>query len=167
MCLKYSLFCDFIIYIFSTIPVQGVLRIEFNTTGCQDNNNYIRFLEHVHARITITHTRRGDLSIHLTSPKGTRSNLLPERPRDYSREGFDQWDFMTTHAWGEDPTGTWVLEIKNSKNSQNTGMFSFFIISFSFYFKKIYKELEVNCKTKHSQALFVVIGTFLPHSCTI
>ena len=110
---------------YRNIPAHGKLVIQFNTTGCEGQANHVKYLEHVHARITITHSKRGDLSIHLTSPMGTRSNLLPERPRDYSREGFDHWDFMTTHSWGEDPTGMWILEIKNAKNTQNSGTWLF------------------------------------------
>lgn len=35
------------------------------------------------------------------------------RPRDDSRQGFNQWPFMTVHNWGEDPNGNWTLEIHN------------------------------------------------------
>lgn len=53
---------------------------------------------------------------------GTRSCLLPVRSEDSSDEGFNKWPFMTTHAWGEDPRGTWTLEVKDGGESrQNTG----------------------------------------------
>lgn len=35
------------------------------------------------------------------------------RPQDNSPEGFNDWAFMTTHAWDEDPRGEWTLEIEN------------------------------------------------------
>ena len=45
-----------------------------------DNPNHrVIYLEHVVVRITITHPRRGDLSINLTSPSGTKSQLLANR----------------------------------------------------------------------------------------
>lgn len=63
--------------------------------------------------ITLTFTRRGDLTIKLISPRGTASVLLPQRREDYSSAGFTDWEFMSTHTWGEDPKGTWTLEIEN------------------------------------------------------
>lgn len=35
------------------------------------------------------------------------------RPNDFSSEGFNDWAFMTTHSWDEDPQGEWTLEIEN------------------------------------------------------
>lgn len=84
--------------------------------------NEIRYTEHVQLTLSMDYTRRGDLTIFLTSPMGTRSCLLPVRSEDSSDEGFRKWPFMTTHAWGEDPRGTWTLEIKDGGESrQNTG----------------------------------------------
>jgi len=42
---------------------------------------------------------------------GTSTVLLAERERDKSPNGFKNWDFMSVHTWGENPTGTWVLRI--------------------------------------------------------
>lgn len=39
--------------------------------------------------------------------------LLLFRPNDFSSEGFNDWAFMTTHSWDEDPQGEWTLEIEN------------------------------------------------------
>lgn len=33
---------------------------------------------------------------------------------DHSMEGFKNWEFMTTHCWGEKAAGDWVLEIIDS-----------------------------------------------------
>ena len=57
--------------------------------------------------------RRGDIAIYLTSPHGTKSQLLTKRPYDNSRAGFQDWPFLTVFCWGENPTGTWWLEIQN------------------------------------------------------
>uniref|UniRef100_A0A668AWL9 Furin (paired basic amino acid cleaving enzyme) b n=1 Tax=Myripristis murdjan TaxID=586833 RepID=A0A668AWL9_9TELE len=70
-------------------------------------------LEHVQARLTLSYNQRGKLAIHLISPLGTRSTLLSPRPDDFSSEGFNDWAFMTTHSWDEDPQGEWTLEIEN------------------------------------------------------
>lgn len=51
-----------------------------HTTACADHSDqHVGFLEHVVARVSISHPRRGDLQIHLTSPSGTRSQLLAKR----------------------------------------------------------------------------------------
>lgn len=46
----------------------------------------------------------------LTSPRGTVSEILAQRPRDLSDEGID-FTFMTVHNWGEDPHGEWIFTI--------------------------------------------------------
>lgn len=56
-----------------------MVRSVYKATGCTDNPNHVIYLEHVVVRITITHPRRGDLSINLTSPSGTKSQLLANR----------------------------------------------------------------------------------------
>ena len=33
---------------------------------------------------------------------------------DHSMEGFKNWEFMTTHCWGEKAAGDWILEIHDS-----------------------------------------------------
>ncbi|KTF84641.1 hypothetical protein cypCar_00036674 [Cyprinus carpio] len=98
-----------------TIRPEHVVRSVYKATGCTDNaNNHVIYLEHVVVRITITHPRRGDLSINLTSPSGTKSQLLANRLFDHSMEGFKNWEFMTTHCWGEKAAGDWILEIYDS-----------------------------------------------------
>merc|ERR1719391_1503182 len=78
----------------------------------------VRVLEHVHVTLDIqTLTRRGAFSVLLESPSGTVSQLLAPRPLDNSISGFDGfkiWPLMSTHYWGEDPTGNWTLSIRKS-----------------------------------------------------
>uniref|UniRef100_A0A8C7QBG5 Proprotein convertase subtilisin/kexin type 5b n=1 Tax=Oncorhynchus mykiss TaxID=8022 RepID=A0A8C7QBG5_ONCMY len=98
-----------------TIRPEHLVRSVYKATGCIDNfNHHVIYLEHVVVRITITHPRRGDLSINLTSPSGTKSQLLANRLFDHSMEGFKNWEFMTTHCWGEKASGDWILEIHDS-----------------------------------------------------
>ena len=56
--------------------------------------------------------------IYLTSPQGTRSTLLDSRSKDRSSSGFSDWPFMSTHFWGENPTGKWILEVHNDSKYQ-------------------------------------------------
>lgn len=55
------------------------LTWKWNETACHGTKNWIQSLEHLQARLTLTSARRGDLSITLTSPMGTTSNLLTIR----------------------------------------------------------------------------------------
>lgn len=99
------------------------LTVRIQTTGCQENpDNHARFLEHVQARITIDHPVRGDLTIALISPSGTRSLLLSRRAHDRASKGFKAWAFMTTHTWGENPQGEWTLEINNHGSPSHSGV---------------------------------------------
>jgi proprotein convertase subtilisin/kexin type 5 len=75
--------------------------------------NEVRFLEHVQCKITLRFFPRGNLRILLTSPSGTTSTLLFERPRDVAKSNFDDWPFMSVHFWGERAEGRWTLQIIN------------------------------------------------------
>ncbi|XP_033633885.1 furin-1-like isoform X2 [Asterias rubens] len=103
------------------IPARGNLAIRFNTSGCSNTPQYVQHVEVVHARITLNFNHRGDLNIKLTSPSGTTATLLPSRPRDSSPEGFSNWEFMSTHSWGENPAGVWTLVIQNHGSASNHG----------------------------------------------
>lgn len=58
----------------------------------------------------------GNLRILLTSPMGTTSTLLFERPRDVTNSNFDDWPFLSVHFWGEKSEGRWTLQILNAGN---------------------------------------------------
>jgi len=91
------------------IPAMSSRSAKMEVTDHGDVN----FLEHVQAHITLDSSRRGDLAIYLTSPHGTKSQLLARRPHDSSRAGFHDWPFLTVFCWGENPAGTWELEVQN------------------------------------------------------
>lgn len=74
-------------------------------------------LEHVILTLTLKHPRRGKVEINLTSPSGTNSVLLTRRPNDNSTKGLDNWSMMSVHFWGENPNGTWLLQIADSSKS--------------------------------------------------
>ena len=88
--------------------------------ACAGTDTAINYLEHVQAKMTIQSKRRGDLVITLTSPMGTRSTILPQRPNDGDCiKGFNNWKFLSTHFWGENPAGRWKLEIGIKKNAHS------------------------------------------------
>lgn len=106
----------------SKIQSGAKLALTITTDACQGRENFVRYLEHVQAVVTVNASRRGELMLNLTSPMGTKSILLSRRPRDAdSTVGFDKWPFMSTHTWGEDPRGTWKLEVGFSGESPQSG----------------------------------------------
>lgn len=81
--------------------------------GCAGTVNEVRYLEHVQCKLTLRFFPRGNLRMLLTSPSGTTSTLLFERPRDVVKSNFDDWPFMSVHFWGEKAEGRWSLQIIN------------------------------------------------------
>ncbi|XP_045656127.1 proprotein convertase subtilisin/kexin type 4 isoform X9 [Ursus americanus] len=158
-------------------PILPLMQVRKNVSACAGRANYIRSLEHVQVRLSLSYSRRGDLEISLTSPMGTRSTLVairypgggpglqqtlgmgstlrsggvrvgllpPDtrprgspprsqhgatsaphptfcpRPLDVSGQGYNNWIFMSTHFWDEDPQGLWTLGLENKGYYFNTG----------------------------------------------
>uniref|UniRef100_A0AAX7TAM9 P/Homo B domain-containing protein n=1 Tax=Astatotilapia calliptera TaxID=8154 RepID=A0AAX7TAM9_ASTCA len=101
----------------------SVLMSVHETTGCSSKApQHVAYVEHVVVRVNISHGRRGDLSITLTSPSGTTSQLLANRPLDNSTEGFQNWEFMTAHCWGEQAAGEWTLKIQDTPSQKKDGV---------------------------------------------
>lgn len=98
-------------------PIDGsvgyTLQTHMDVNGCAGTINEVRFLEHVQCKITLRFFPRGNLRILLTSPMGTTSTLLFERPRDVVKSNFDDWPFLSVHFWGEKAEGRWTLQIIN------------------------------------------------------
>ncbi|XP_068246773.1 furin-like protease 1, isoforms 1/1-X/2 [Palaemon carinicauda] len=99
------------------IPQKSFVTLELDVVDCPG----VSYLEHVQARVSLTADRRGDIEIYLSSPAGTKSTLLAQRPHDNSRSGFHSWPFLTVHMWGERPEGKWKLEIHNNGHFFTTG----------------------------------------------
>lgn len=100
------------------IPARGTLTSSIISTGCSGKTNCVTKLEHVRVYVTLSHKSRGSLRIVLTSPAGTRSELLAPRDRDYSSDGFSNWAFMTVFNWGENPAGVWKIEVSDTKGME-------------------------------------------------
>ena len=88
-------------------------RVSVKTDGCDGTLNSVRYLEHVQCKISLRYYPRGNIMVVLTSPSGTKSNLLFPRERDTLADSFDEWPFLSVHFWGEAPQGTWTLEVLN------------------------------------------------------
>ncbi|XP_071449576.1 furin-like protease 2 isoform X2 [Hetaerina americana] len=95
-------------------PIFGAsLTVHMDVDGCHGTYNEVRFLEHVQCKISLRFFPRGNLRVALTSPMGTTSTLLFERPRDVISSNFDDWPFLSVHFWGERADGRWTLQILN------------------------------------------------------
>ena len=107
-----SLLPDFIptLVRFRVVPINGLVEVSLTTDACHGS---IRHLEHVETVVTLSASVRGQVALYLTSPAGTRSTMLSQRDSDRTGDGFNGWPFMTTHNWGESPTGVWRLEVRN------------------------------------------------------
>ncbi|KAK0087632.1 hypothetical protein PV325_000511 [Microctonus aethiopoides] len=96
-------------------PTYGyTLDAYMDVSGCSGTLNEVRFLEHVQCKISLRFFPRGNLRLLLTSPMGTTSTLLFERPRDVLSSNFDDWPFLSVHFWGEKAEGRWRLQIINA-----------------------------------------------------
>ncbi|XP_066992813.1 furin-like protease 2 [Anabrus simplex] len=96
-------------------PTYGTtMQVHMDVNGCSGTLNEVRFLEHVQCKISLRFFPRGNLRIILTSPMGTPSTLLFERPRDVVSSNFDDWPFLSVHYWGEKADGRWTLQVINA-----------------------------------------------------
>ncbi|KAB0801664.1 hypothetical protein PPYR_03850 [Photinus pyralis] len=70
-------------------------------------------LEHVEVVAHVTYPKRGALEMFLTSPAGTRVQILNAREYDTSSKGFQNWTFMSVATWGERPDGPWTVTVQD------------------------------------------------------
>ncbi|KAI6217858.1 Peptidase S8 S53 and Proprotein convertase domain containing protein [Aphelenchoides fujianensis] len=86
-------------------------------------------VEHGRAVVTLNSTRRGDTTLYLISPSGTRTMILSRRPKDDDKtDGFTNWPFMSTHTWGENPRGKWRLIARFQGEGDHSGMLKRFTL---------------------------------------
>lgn len=122
--------------------VQARLTLSYNRRG----NLAIHLISPAGTRSTLLHPRYEHLDVEIQvkiqvckqENKNKHSCLsFSFRPHDYSSEGFNDWAFMTTHSWDENPTGTWTLEIENVAGASDYGKASL-----------LFKEIEDRFKKK-------------------
>ena len=87
----------------------------------------INFIEYVEIPIRFAHPLIQDLSVKLTSPSGTTSNLfIPSTDSlsgtRYARNVRGIWTFGSSVHLGEDPSGVWRLRFEDARST--TGTFS-------------------------------------------
>eukprot|EP00091_Calanus_sinicus_P001633 TRINITY_DN11651_c0_g1_i1.p1 TRINITY_DN11651_c0_g1~~TRINITY_DN11651_c0_g1_i1.p1 ORF type:complete len:157 (-),score=39.50 TRINITY_DN11651_c0_g1_i1:63-533(-) len=116
-----------------TCQTEAILDNDNNITISMDCPMISR-LEHVQMNVKIIadDVRRGDISIELLSPSGTKSSMISERRNDRLVLGFDtkQWPLMSTHFWGENPSGSWTIIISARQKPLKTFDGDFSVICF-------------------------------------
>jgi len=80
------------------ISQSGVENMITITKADMDKHN-LETLEHVDVRVWISHDRRGDIEVEVTSPNGIRSRLAARRWHDHSTHGYPGWRFMSIKHW--------------------------------------------------------------------
>jgi subtilisin-like proprotein convertase family protein len=69
-------------------------------------------LEEVLVYLNISHSFRGDVQAFLESPQGTRCRVFSRHGEDRGDGGID-WTFVCNAFWGENPSGSWKLTVKD------------------------------------------------------
>ena len=135
--------------------------------ACSNTVNEVRYLEHVQCKISLRFFPRGNLRIILTSPMGTKSVLLFERPRDVISSNFDDWPFLSVHFWGEKAEGRWQLQIINAGTRHVTQVGLLKKWQLIFYGKKIFYFSGIDIVNKFYNRYipqFLVIKIWIPLS---
>jgi kexin len=82
-----------------TIITEEGITSTFTVTRDMLDESNLEKLEHITARVWITHDRRGDVEVELKSPNGIVSVLARARRFDEDSTGFDGWKFMSLRHW--------------------------------------------------------------------
>lgn len=80
------------------IVTGGISSSASVTQAMLDDANFEK-LEHVTAKVWISHERRGDVEVQIVSPGGIKSVLAGPRKSDSASTGYPGWTFMTIKHW--------------------------------------------------------------------
>ena len=93
----------------------------------------------VEVTVSIVHPRLGDLTVSITSPKGTVGVLMkrpahiinPDDPKDFGAEqaNIDAWPYVSNRQWGEGINGAWTLTVEDGATGQ-TGTLTSWSVKF-------------------------------------
>ena len=84
----------------------------------------INYIEYVYINTAFRTGNFSDLSIKLISPFGTTSHLVIPADEDFVGAGDERWRFGSAKHLGEDPSGTWKLELENLRDSSSDNQLS-------------------------------------------
>jgi subtilisin-like proprotein convertase family protein len=100
-----------------------------STTGISHSVNVTDAikLESVEIVFSASHLSRGELQVILTSPSGTQSILMAERPD--TGDNFNNWVFSTKRLYDEDARGTWTIRVIDDSGT-TAGTFNSYKLNF-------------------------------------
>lgn len=103
-------------------PAHPVLQPE-RKPGHPSHKSCWHTLHPAPPQVQTLHHHRVHVNVALIKHKPFYAPARPTscRPHDYSSEGFNDWAFMTTHSWDENPNGAWTLEIENVAGASDYG----------------------------------------------
>ena len=83
-------------------------------------SKWVERLEHVIIKVSINNGFRGQLKLTLISPAARESIILDKRPNDDSKDGFQEFEFLSVHFWDEivENDKSWQLKIENLANEE-------------------------------------------------
>lgn len=102
----------------ATIPDNNATGVVHQFTINPGDNVRV---EHVRVAVNITHPRRRDLRVELTSPSGTVSVLTTQASGAAYTGANLVWTLMSVRHWGEDAAGTWTLRVADRLSGASTG----------------------------------------------
>jgi kexin len=103
----------------ASIPYQNYTE---NIIHVNESMLTISRLEHVTVKVNITHQRRGDVEIWLTSPFGTISRLIESRMYDEATTGYPDWEMSSNAHWDEPIVGPWKLQVFDKDYEDKKGV---------------------------------------------
>ena len=84
------------------------------------------------------------------------------RPLDDSTEGFEKWELMTTHCWGEQAAGEWTLSVQDTPSQKRDGTeLGLLFLSVTSHYYETYIELKYSAGLSGQTsylALFIFFG---------
>jgi kexin len=79
--------------------IPGGIQSTTTITQAMLNSYNLESLEHITVQVWITHTKRGDVEVHIVSPIGIKSVLAAPRRNDADESGYPGWQFMSVKHW--------------------------------------------------------------------
>lgn len=75
------------------------LQAQLQVSAEDIRNANLERLEHVTVTMNAKHDKRGEMSVDLISPSGVVSHIATQRKFDRSKEGYNDWTFMSVKHW--------------------------------------------------------------------
>ncbi|KAM0563101.1 hypothetical protein ACHAPJ_001951 [Fusarium lateritium] len=100
------------------------LTVAFEVTKDMLKDSNFARVEHVTVTMNVEHSRRGDISVDLISPKNVVSHLAVARSGDAKEQGYIDWTFMSVAHWGESGVGKWTIIIRDTEKNSFKGKFT-------------------------------------------